>query len=117
MGAPGSLTPGQLELLRAELERSLTKLMRSMEATDRAARPVTLDQTTVGRLSRMDALQNQSLTQGLQERERVNAVQLTAALQRLDDGEYGFCEGCGDPIGFERLSVFPETRTCSRCAA
>lgn len=113
----GHLTPEQADVLRAELERALAKLTRSMKTTNRAARPVKLDQTSVGRLSRIDALQNQSFTQGLQERERVKAAQLTEALQRLEAGSYGTCEGCGEPIGFERLSLFPETRTCSRCAS
>jgi DnaK suppressor protein len=114
---PGPLTPEQVVLLQGELERALAKLTRSMKTTNKAARPVKLDQTSVGRLSRIDALQNQSLTQGLQERERVKAAQLTEALKRLEEGTYGTCEGCGEPIGFERLSLFPETRTCSRCAA
>ena len=110
------LTAEQREFLRQELERTLAKLTRSMKTTSRAARPVKLDQTSVGRLSRADALQNQSLTKGLQERERVKAAQLAEALRRLDEGTYGTCEGCAGPIEFERLSVFPETRTCARCA-
>ena len=38
------------------------------------------------------------------------------ALARLDDGTYGRCEECGEPIGDERLAVLPIVRTCSRCA-
>lgn len=103
-------------MLRAELEASLTKLERSMQSSRRAARPVKLDQTSVGRLSRIDAIQNQSLTQGLQHREHARAALLASALARLEQGTYGLCTGCEGPIQFERLSVFPETPTCSRCA-
>lgn len=110
------LTLEQRELLRAYLERAMVKLKRSMKTTNRAARPVKLDQSSVGRLSRIDAIQNQGLSQGLQERERSKAAQLEEALRRLDDGTYGTCEGCGGPIQFERLTVFPETRMCSTCA-
>lgn len=116
-GEASSLSVEQRELLRADLERALSRLQRSMKATKRAARPVKLDQTSVGRLSRMDALQNQGLTQELQQREQAKAAQLTDALRRLDEGAYGRCEGCGDPIGFERLSIFPETRMCATCAS
>jgi DnaK suppressor protein len=110
------LSEEQLAVLRSELERALAKLERSMKTTRKAARPVKLDQTSVGRLSRMDALQNQSLTQGLQEREQVKAALLREALERLERGAYGVCTGCGEPIQFERLELFPEALTCSRCA-
>ncbi|MEX2572075.1 MAG: TraR/DksA C4-type zinc finger protein [Gemmatimonadota bacterium] len=109
------LTAEQVEELRAELTRSLERLNTSMKTTSRAARPVKLDQTTVGRLSRMDALQNQHMTKGLQERENAKAALLADALERLDSGEFGVCEECGGGIQFERLLLFPETRACSAC--
>lgn len=110
------LSAEQLAMLRAELENALAKLERSMKTSSRAARPVKLDQTSVGRLSRIDAIQNQSLTQGLQQREQAKAALLAGALVRLDKGTYGVCTGCDGAIQFERLLVFPETPTCSRCA-
>jgi DnaK suppressor protein len=111
-----TLSEEQRSVLREELERALSRLARSMRTTRRAARPVKLDQTSVGRLSRIDALQNQSLTQGLQEREQIRVAQLSEALRRLDAGTYGTCTGCGEPIRFERLMLFPEALTCSGCA-
>ena len=45
--------------------------------------------------------------------ERVN--QLSAALRRLHEGEYGRCERCGNPIEPARLAALPEARTCRRC--
>lgn len=111
------LSDEQLAALRSEVERALSRLERSMKTTRRSARPVKLDQTSVGRLSRVDAIQNQSLTQGLQERELRKAAMLTGALERLEAGSYGVCTGCGEGIQFERLSLFPETLTCSRCAS
>lgn len=110
------LSPGQVEDLRAELERQLDRLKRSMEVTDEALRPVELDQTAVGRLSRMDALQNRSLTQNLREREKAKLADLTEALNRIRDGTYGVCAVCGGTIPFERLFVVPETPACAPCA-
>jgi DnaK suppressor protein len=95
---PGRLTRGQGTLLRAELARALRKLMRSRKTPQRAARPVKLDQSAVGRLSRMDAIKTRALTRGLREREQVKAAQLTQALQRLETGVYGTCTGCGEAI-------------------
>ncbi len=110
------LSQDQLDELRAELDRQLRKLRRSMAVTDEALRPVELDQTAVGRLSRMDSLQNQSLTQNLRERESGKLGQLQEALARFSDGTYGVCVLCGGAIPFERLFVFPETPSCAACA-
>lgn len=109
------LTPEQTGQIREELLRILQRLERSLKTTGRAARPVNLDQTSVGRLSRMDALQNQHLTKGLQERERARQMQIREALQRIEQGSYGICAGCEQPIPFERLLVFPETLRCAAC--
>jgi DnaK suppressor protein len=109
------LTPAQVEELRTELERDLAKLRRTMASTADAARPVELDQTAVGRLSRMDALQNQHLTQELHDRERGREVSLTNALRRIADGTYGRCVACGGAVAYGRLLVMPEARTCAAC--
>ncbi len=104
-----------LEELRAELERQLRRLEKSMSVTDEASRPVELDQQAVGRLSRMDALQNQHLTRNLQERERARHGALISALKRIENGRYGFCEGCGAPLAPGRLLVYPEAERCGGC--
>lgn len=109
------LSDDQVGELRAELDRQLAKLARSMKVTDEALRPVELDQTAVGRLSRMDSLQNQGLTRNLREREQVKLAQLQEALVRLEAGAYGLCTQCSGEIPFQRLFVFPETPTCGAC--
>lgn len=110
------LAPEQRDMIRDELLRSLTKLERSMKANGLAARPRDLEQDTVGRLSRVEALQSQGLTKTLAEREKAQLEQIVAALRRLEDGTYGSCNCCGGPIPVERLMVFPETLACSTCA-
>ena len=110
-----NLTDVQKAELRAELERQLAKLERSMSMTDEALRTVELDQTAVGRLSRMDSLQNQGMARGLRERETVRLDLIREALRRMDAGTYGVCTGCGSNVSFERLLVFPETGTCAAC--
>ena len=110
------LAPEQRDMIRDDLLRSLTKLERSMKANGLAARPRDLEQDTVGRLSRVEALQSQGLTKTLAEREKAQLEQIVAALRRLEDGTYGSCNCCGGPIPVERLMVFPETLACSTCA-
>jgi DnaK suppressor protein len=110
------LSTGQIAELTAELERVVTKLERSMRTTEEAMRPIQLDQSAVGRLSRIDSLQNQGLTRNLQEREQAKLGQVVAAFQRLEEGTYGTCIECDQAIAFERLQVFPETPTCTACS-
>ena len=86
-----------------------------MTITDEALKTVELDQGAVGRLSRMDSLQNQSMAKGLRERESVRLAQIQGALRRLDAGTYGVCTECGNPVAAERLFVFPESGTCTDC--
>ena len=109
------LTTAQQNELTGELERQLQRLEQSMRVSEEASRTVELDQTAVGRLSRMDSLQNQSMTKNLQERERVKLALLQGALRRLADGTYGICTECSGTIPFERLMIFPETPTCQAC--
>lgn len=110
------LAPEQRDVIRDELLRSLTRLERSLKASGAAARPRDLEQDTVGRLSRIEALQNAGFTQKLEAREKAQLEQILSALRRLDDGSYGACNGCGGAIPFERLIIFPETLACSSCA-
>ncbi|MGW2898947.1 TraR/DksA family transcriptional regulator [Streptomyces sp. NPDC001212] len=48
---------------------------------------------------------------------RDHLADLDRALERLEEGDYGRCEGCGEPIPSQRLEVRPAARTCVRCAA
>lgn len=110
------LADEQLEELKEILLQALRKLQRSMELTDEAAKPVELDQMSVGRLSRMDSLQNQALSSNLQDRERARLAGILSALERIEKRTYGLCEECGGGIQYGRLLVFPEAVTCAGCA-
>lgn len=110
------LSEDQIAELTSELDRVLKKLEKSMRTTEDAMRPVELDQTAVGRLSRIDSLQNQGLTRNLQEREQAKLGQVMTAFQRMEEGRYGVCVECGGDIPFDRLQVFPETPTCTACS-
>ena len=76
---------------------------------------VELDQQSVGRLSRMDALQTQAMAQAQKRRRNAMQVVLQAALKRIDEGEFGFCDDCGDEIGQSRLMANPIITKCISC--
>jgi DnaK suppressor protein len=115
VSAHDALTAPQFEELKAVLENELRRLTRSLALSDEASRPVQLDQTAVGRLSRMDSLQSQGMARSLRDREEATLARVRAALARLEAGLYGRCTACGTAIGFERLLVMPEADTCARC--
>ncbi|MDX1396376.1 MAG: TraR/DksA C4-type zinc finger protein [Gemmatimonadota bacterium] len=116
-GSAHPLSAEQLDELRGEILRQLERLERSMLVTDERLRPVELDPTAVGRLSRIDELQNQALAHNLREREQIKLAGLVDALRSLEAGTYGACTECGTGIPFDRLLVFPESPTCVDCSA
>ena len=77
--------------------------------------PVQLDQQSVGRLSRMDAMQQQSMDLAREERRRQRLAVLGAALRRLREDEYGYCLACGEDILPERLEIDPAVTLCVSC--
>lgn len=84
-------------------------------AGDRA--PVELDQTQVGRLSRMDALQQQAMAAAQSRRRAARLKAIEAALRRIDGDEFGWCEACGEEIPAGRLDLDPCAARCVGCAA
>ena len=77
----------------------------------------TLDQQSVGRLSRMDALQSQAMAQATQKRRHVLRRGLLSALQRLKEDNFGFCEDCGEDIAPKRLEFNPTVLLCVGCVS
>jgi DnaK suppressor protein len=78
--------------------------------------PVKLDQQSVGRPSRMDAMQQQEMAAAQEARRRARLVAIHTALRRLADGEFGWCADCGGFIGTERLDLDPVLMRCVDCA-
>ena len=88
-----------------------------INAANENARPVELDQSKVGRLSRMDAMQSQAMARETQRRRKIDLQKVEVAIKRLKDDEYGFCCICDNPIPEKRLEFDPATTTCVACAS
>lgn len=78
---------------------------------------VELDQTKVGRLSRMDAMQAQAMARASNQRREATLKKIDAALRRLDDDEFGLCLSCDEPINSKRLEFDPTAILCIDCAS
>lgn len=96
--------------LRAELEAVA-------ESGNESAMVVELDQSKVGRLSRMDAMQAQAMAQASVERREQMLRRIEAALKRIDNDEYGNCRECDEPIAAKRLEFDPTVTLCITCAS
>ena len=105
----------EIETLRQDLlirKHELTQLTRdSRESSD----TVVLDQSKVGRLSRIDALQAQKMAQELAKRRQTQLQEIDGALRRIETGEFGHCFSCGDDISIARLRVNPASTRCMPC--
>jgi RNA polymerase-binding transcription factor len=106
-----------LAALRASLVERLEALRAASETTADNRRPVELDQTSVGRVSRMDAMQGQALAMATDRRRHDEMQRVEAAIKRLDEGEYGTCIACGEEIAGKRLAADPTIATCIACAS
>ncbi|NOZ65533.1 MAG: TraR/DksA family transcriptional regulator [Alphaproteobacteria bacterium] len=78
---------------------------------------VELDQSKLGRLSRMDALQKQAMSQEVNRRRQIELTRINAALLRIEEDEFGYCITCGEEIELQRLALNPSLPQCGKCAA
>lgn len=112
-----TLSEAALAAIEARLLEERTMLSSDSAHSEDARRPVTFDQPAVGRLSRMDALQDQAMAKATEERRFRRRAQIDAALDRLRDGTYGECVICGEEIAAGRLELDPAVATCLECAS
>ena len=101
------LTAEQIEELRSDLELARVETTKQIEALTTAAKPVDLNEP-IGRLSRMDALQQHGLAQKQQAEAKAKLLRIDAALKRIEAGTFGICIKTGEPIPFARLKAMPE---------
>lgn len=86
------------------------------QAESDAKRPLELDQSRVGRLSRMDALQVQAMSVESFRRKKLQRQRVEAALTRIAKDEFGLCLECGEEINPKRLEFDPTFLVCIDCA-
>ncbi len=108
------------DFIFADMRARLLKLREDLESLaatgDQSSRVVELDQTRMGRLSRMDALQAQAMSQESGRRREMMLRKIAAAIERLDNGNFGFCQTCEEPIHRKRLEFDATALLCIQCA-
>lgn len=106
-----------VERFRQRLLARQAELLAVSDTAAAAADTVALDQTRVGRLSRMDALQRQAMSRENQRRRTLELQRIVQALSRIKEQEYGYCVECGEEIVESRLEIDPATPLCIHCAS
>lgn len=108
------MTPDDLqkyiELLNARKEEAQRFLQQSSESS----KPVDLGES-IGRLTRMDAMQQQQLALAAVKKKETQIILIDQALQRIKDASFGLCLECGEEIAKKRLLARPEGPLCLEC--
>ena len=99
------------------IHKALAQLDDTLAQGAEGTQTVELDQQAIGRLSRQDALLNQAMAKAGQTRRAQEQSRLRAALQRMEDGEYGYCSDCGEDIPPKRLELDLAATLCVSCAS
>lgn len=105
-----------IKLFKALLLDKKSALLNEEEAGKEAAQIVVLDQTSVGRVSRMDAMQGQAMAVAANQRRQLELQKIGVALKRIETEDYGYCLECDEEIAEPRLKLDPATSLCIDCA-
>jgi DnaK suppressor protein len=109
------LTPKQKQELRLVLQSNKTKLEQQLLDAELATGVVILDQSSVGRVSRVDAMQQQSMAVSTRAKAEASLRKVLKALKRMEAEDFGYCGQCDEPIQFNRLKVQPQASHCLKC--
>lgn len=109
------LSPQQLEQLQKSLATKKKDLEAQLVSVDLDTKPVTRDQQSVGRVSRIDAIQQQQMALANQQQSTLLLQRVELALRRIDSAEYGYCLQCDEPVAFARLQAQPFASLCLDC--
>ena len=109
------MTPERLNHFRERLKLIEREIQSDLDTSKEASGVVELD-TSIGRLSRMDAMQNQQMALELRRRQEQQLQRIANAIKRIDQNRYGLCGRCKQPIAEARLEISPDVVMCVRCA-
>jgi DnaK suppressor protein len=106
----------QIDNFKQSLLQLRSELMNLSSTSDDLTKVVKLDQSAVGRLSRMDAIRAQGMAIEIKGRREHQLLKIESALRRIAAGDFGICLRCGEEINIRRLDVDPSYTQCIKCA-
>lgn len=110
------MTEEELLALQHQLNAVADEIRLALKQEDPTKDSITID-NAIGRVTRMEAIQAQSMDQEGRRRQKSRLQQIERALERIEEGSYGTCVSCGDEIPKGRLEIMPESALCVKCAS
>ena len=108
------LSEAQVAQLHAALEELEAQLREQLDAMRLGSEPVSLDEP-IGRLSRMEAMQQQQMAKANVKATELRLTLIARAFEAIEREEYGECRRCEELISLPRLFARPESPLCLRC--
>jgi len=105
----------KLREIEREIVQQITALEQQLRLTEQSSQTVALDQTLAGRVSRIDAIQQQKMSQSSKIRDLKRLTELKRTRLKLKSNDFGLCEECEQLIAFGRLKINPESKYCISC--
>ena len=106
----------QVRFAESRLRDLRDELLLEAKQAEEGTAPVELDQARIGRLSRMDEMQQQAMALELNRRREIQLKRIKGAFLRLEKGTYGDCASCGETIDAKRVDLDPTVFFCIACA-
>lgn len=108
------LSDNELRYFEELLKKRELETLEQLNSSADSAQPVSMD-NSIGRLTRMDAIQQQQMALHTKGRLELQLVRIRTALRRVSDGKFGECVKCDEPINRQRLEIAPENPVCMQC--
>ena len=101
--------------IRAIIESEIDKTGKQITEYKELTKPIA-PENSIGRISRMDAINNKSVTEAALRKAKEKFEKLKYALTKVDDDDFGLCFKCRQPIPVGRILIVPQSRTCVKCS-
>ena len=112
---PLNMKEEERNALKIKIEEAIVLTKEKIEGLEKATQPIS-PENSIGRISRMDAINNKSVAEAALRSSSQKLSKLRVALSKLDQPDFGICTFCKNPIPPARLMYMPESTRCVRCA-
>lgn len=101
--------------IKGLIEERIEKTINQIAGYETMAEPIT-PENSIGRISRMDAINNKSVVDAALRTAKEKLSGLKSMLKKIHEPDFGTCDRCGDLIPERRLILMPQSKYCVRCA-
>ena len=101
--------------IKVQITSEIDKTEKFIQEYAELTKPIS-PENSIGRISRMDAINNKSVTEATLRKAKEKLEKLKFALSRVDDDDFGRCITCKKPIPLGRMLIMPQARTCVNCS-